>query len=303
MYAITRFVILLWAALVSGGVFLSTAELARAVEGNILAGPIGGTDIRSATLPPPGLYGGGISLVSHASEVADSNGKPFAGLDAFDLTTKAAGPFLIYVPQVQVFGGAVGLLGVLPAGERCGQLVTAFPPRCTDGIADPYFELAWSRSFGQLRPSRDPEALPVMEGLTIRAGIGVVLPIGQYDSRLRATNGISIGNNTLDMAPSVAVTFTTRPLMFEGTEFSAKIYWNNYYTNPTTHYSSGSLINTDFAISERIGRFQAGLAGLYAFQVSGDRQFGIPVLPDGRPLELMALALLWQIVFMPRAVE
>jgi hypothetical protein len=38
---------------------------ALAVEGPTVAGPIGGNDIRSAVLPPPGLYGGVVLL--HAS--------------------------------------------------------------------------------------------------------------------------------------------------------------------------------------------------------------------------------------------
>lgn len=40
---------------------------ALAVEGPTVAGPIGGNDIRSAVLPPPGLYGGVVLL--HASTI------------------------------------------------------------------------------------------------------------------------------------------------------------------------------------------------------------------------------------------
>jgi hypothetical protein len=73
----------------------------------------------------------------------------------------------------------------------------------------------------------------------------------------------------------------------EGTEVSAKLYWNNYLINPATQYSTGSLLNLDFAITERIGRFQFGVAGFYAFQVADDKLFGVPIAPDGRRAEVL----------------
>jgi hypothetical protein len=54
-------------------------------------------------------------------------------------------------------------------------------------------------------------------------------------------------------------------------------------------YSTGDLINIDFAVSERIGRFQVGVAGFYAFQVADDTQFGIPVPPDGQRVKILNL--------------
>ena len=179
------------------------------------------------------------------------------------------------------------MIGVFPVGEICGQLVSAVPRRCTSGFGDPYIELAWSRSFGQLRQSHAPGALPIFEGLSVGLGLGVVVPIGHYDAQTQAANGVTIGNNTLDVAPSIALTYTTPPLLSEGTEFSAKLYWNNYWTNPTTQYHAGSLLDIDFAITERIGRFQIGVAGFYAFQVADDRQFGVVVGPDGRQMKYL----------------
>jgi hypothetical protein len=260
-----------------------------AAEGTTAAGPIGGTDIRSAILPPPGLYGGVIGLNSHATEIVDGRGQAVPGLDAVNLTARVAGPFFVYVPDLSVLGGSVGLIGVSPGGQECGQVVSAFPSRCTWGMGDPYFELAWSRAFAQLRPSKYPGALPVLQGLVIGVGIGVVLPVGKYEPQLRATDGVSLGNNIWDVAPTIAVTYTTRPLIAEGTELSAKLYWNNYGINPDTQYQAASLLDVDFAVSEHVGRFQVGLAGIYAFQTGEDRRFGVVVPPDGRRFEYMAL--------------
>jgi hypothetical protein len=265
------------------------ASSAWAAEGTTAAGPIGGTDIRSALLPPPGVYGGLVGLYSSVDEVKDGSGNPVAGLDAVDLNAKVAGAFLLYVPDFKPFGGTVGLLSFLTGGQECGQLVSAIPSRCISGFGDPYVEADWSRSFGQLRPSRDPGAFPIMEGLTVDLGLGAVIPIGQYDANLQATNGISIGNKTFDIAPSAAFTYTTPPLIAEGTEFSTKIYWNDYGTNPVTDYKPGSLMDVDFAISEHIGRWQVGPAGVYLREIADDRQYGVVVPPDGRRLEYLAV--------------
>ena len=268
---------------------LCGANPVHAIEGNTAAGPIGGTDIRSALLPPPGVYGGIIGLGSRVREIKDGNGDDVPGLNAIQLTALIAAPIFIYVPDAKILDGSIGVFGAFPGGKECGQLISFVPRQCISGFGDPYFEVAWSRSFGQLRPSRYPGALPIMEGLTFGVSIGAVLPIGHYDAQLQQANGVTIGNNTFDIAPSLALTYTTPPILFEGTEFSAKMYWNNYLTNAETHYKAGSLIDIDFAISEHIGRFQVGIAGFYAFQVADDRIFGVPLQPDGRKLRYMTL--------------
>ena len=267
----------------------SACAPASAVEGPSAAGPIGGTDIRSANLPPPGLYGGAVVLAAVAFDFVDGHGNTIPALSEARLTRKVLGPFLLYVPDYQLFGGSIALGAFFPVGEQCGRLFAVIPKRCQGGFGDPYVELAWSRSFATPRPSRYPNAFPILEGLTIGAGFGVVIPIGQYNASDPTSQALSNGSNIWDFAPNVAVTYTTRPIIAEGTEFSAKLYWNNYLKNPTTQYSTGSLLNLDFAVSERIGRFQVGVTGFYAVQVADDRQFGIPIAPDGRRVELLSL--------------
>jgi hypothetical protein len=262
---------------------------ALAIEGSTAAGPIGGTDIRSAFLPPPGLYGGAITLGATAYDIVDGNGHTIPALSTAHLKKQLIGPFLFYVPDVQVAGGAVGVAGIIPLGAECGHLFELSPSRCVTGHGDPYVEVAWSRSFGTLRPSKFAGALPIMEGLTVLLGVGVVFPVGKYDPFVHNNQGISLGNNTWDFAPTVAFTYTTPPILAEGTEISAKLYWNNYLTNPATQYTAGTLLNVDFAVSERIGRFQVGVAGVYATQVEDDKLFGKPVPPDGRRAEVLNL--------------
>ena len=53
-----------------------------------------------------------------------------------------------------------------------------------------------------------------------------------------------------------------------------RFFWNNYLENRDTHYQTGDLLDLEFAVSERIGRFQVGVTGFYAFQVEDDELLG-----------------------------
>src|SRR5436190_3683843 len=88
------------------------APTAFAVEGTTAAGPVGGSDVRVALLPPPGLYGGVAFFAGNAPRLVDGNGHDIPGLSPH-FTIKAAAPFALYVPNVQVLGGSIGVFGVL----------------------------------------------------------------------------------------------------------------------------------------------------------------------------------------------
>lgn len=260
-----------------------------AAEGSTVAGPVGGTDIRSAFLPAPGLYGAIITGGSSVYQLRDGSGRPRAGLNAVGIEAMVAGTAFLYVPDLKLFEGSIGFLGVSGGGSLCGQITSANPPRCKTGLGDVYVETTWSRFFGFTRPSREKGALPVREGLALGFGVGAMLPVGLYDARVQASNGVTVGSNTLDVAPSIAFTFTTPPLLADGTEFSSKIYLNNYRRNPETNYRSGTNVDVDFAISEHIGRWQVGITGYYIRQLADDTRGGISVAPDGRRSEVLSL--------------
>ena len=222
-----------------------------------------------------------------AYQLRDGAGQPRAGLNAVDINSIGLGAVLLYVPDVKLFDGSIGFLGTTGVGQVCGQIVSTSPSRCRSGIGDSYVEMFWSRFYGFTRPSPDKTALPIREGLAVGAGLGAVLPFGPYDAIIQASNGVTVGSNTLIVAPSVAFTYTTPPLIAEGTEFSSKIYLNNYSTNSDTNYKSGSNIVADFAVSERIGRWQLGVAGYYLRQFEDDQRAGVRVAPDGRRAEVL----------------
>lgn len=275
-------------ALGTFGLLICAAPL-WAAEGSTVAGPIGGTDIRSAFLPTPGLYGAVILGGASTYQLRDGAGQTRPGLDAVGINSKSAASVLLYVPDFKVFDGSIGLVGVAGFGAVCGQIRSASAAGCRSGFGDVYVEGSWSRFFGFTRPLREKGAAPIREGLAIRAGLGAVLPSGLYDAQIQASNGVTVGSNTLVVAPSVAFTFTTPPLLADGTEFSSKIYLNTYARNPDTDYVSGNNISIDFAASEHIGRWQVGVAGYYLRQFTDDTRGGVAVAPDGRRAEVLSL--------------
>jgi hypothetical protein len=276
-------------ALLIGAALFCAPVPSRAIEGSSTAGPIGGTDIRQAQLPPPGLYYGTIQVYATADHFFNGSGEPVAALNALEIERFRAGPFLWYVPDIKVLDGSIGFFADVPAGTECGRLFATTPRRCIAGIGDPYVEADWSRYFGTIRKSKYPGALPIAEGLTILVGFGTVIPAGYFNAKDATTQGLVIGNNIWDFAPTAAFTYVTKPILAEGTEFSAKLYSDNYLTNPATHYHTGALIDIDFAVSEHIGQFQIGLAGFYAFQFEDDTINGVRVPPDGRRAEVLSL--------------
>lgn len=260
---------------------------AFAVEGPSAAGPIGGTDIRSGMLPPPGWYGGAATVAAGTTKFVDGDGNTPNFLRDAHLTKQIGGVFLLYVPKVDVLGGSVGFSGVLLGINQCGHLFPGQGNRCTTDFGDPYVEADWSRSFVTPRASKYPNAFHILEGLSILLGFGVVLPLGGYDASDPLEQALSSGTNIWDFAPTAAFTYTTPPLLAEGTEFSAKVYWNNYLTNDDTDYRSGDLVNIDFAVTEHIGPIQIGITGFYAKQIEDDARNGGSIAPDGSRGELL----------------
>lgn len=58
------------------------------------------------------------------------------------------------------------------------------------------------------------------------------------------------------------------------TEVSSRIFYNIHDRNDTTGYQAGDMLVVDWALTERVGRFQFGPAGTYATQMRDDRQNG-----------------------------
>ena len=270
--------------------FISAASApALAVEGPTAAGPIGGTDIQSAVLPPPGLYGGVVFAGGKAFDFVDGNSETIPALRTAQVVSELAGPFIYAVSDAKILGGSIGLGFTVPISNQCGHLFIGELENCTIGVGDPYAEVDWSHSFGKLRPSKFPGAYPVLQGLTMLVGFGIVFPGVTYDASDPLQQTLSPSSNIWDFAPTVAFTYTTEAILADGTEISVRFFWNNYLENRITHYQTSDVLDLEFAVSEHIGRFQVGVTGFYAFQVEDDELFGVPIPPDGRRLKISSL--------------
>jgi hypothetical protein len=197
------------ALLVVAGCLSACAGPAFAVEGPTVAGPIGGTDMRSAILPPPGLYGGTFGLGAEAYDFVDANGDTIPALRTANLHKEILGPFLYYVPKFTVFGGSVGFGGMVPFGNQCGHLFVGEDNDCNFDFGDPYVEVDWSRYFGTPRPSKHAGAAPIPQGLFVLVGFGMVIPAGPFDASTPLQQAISVATNVWDFAPTLALTYTT----------------------------------------------------------------------------------------------
>lgn len=259
---------------------------ARAVEGTNATGPIGGTDVRAALLPPPGLYGGVIGLVFPLGDLPT----PSTTLPGSGLGGAGAAAFLL-VYDAKFLGGS--LASSLFAGDEsiCFGIRGAGPKSCSSGAMDIYSDLLlWNFFIPDKNPAnKQGGVIPIPYGLAIQFGFGVNFPTGAYDSR----SFINIGSNIFDLSPNISATYTVSsifgPSLGQATEFSARASFNYYTTNPATHYLSSPVAALDFAITQRWDNWQFGLAGTTWGQFADDKINGVMAPPDGR--RAMALGL------------
>src|SRR5258705_8433303 len=74
----------------------------HAAEGPSLAGPIGGTDIRSAVLPPPGIYGGGVALHGEGLDFVNRQRQPIPVLNEFNIKRTIVAAVNGNVPNIKL---------------------------------------------------------------------------------------------------------------------------------------------------------------------------------------------------------
>lgn len=264
---------------------LALSMVANAAEAIKPAGPIGGTDIRQAFIPPPGLYGVGVGVGLNLPTYWTSDDSLGASGGS-----RVVGAGLMYVYDTQIFGGSLAST-VFGSYERTCFGPTPFPESCSTGIGDVYSDvLMWSRFFpSEHFASQSKGGIPIPYGLQVLAGLGVTFPTGNYDSQRMINNGV----NVFDFAPNVALTYTT-PSIFgdqpgQATEFSARFFLNNYTKNGATDYQTGQIASLDFAVTQRVNQWQFGLAGTGFVQFEDDEIAGIRHPNDGNRAKSLSL--------------
>ncbi|MDB5820549.1 MAG: hypothetical protein JWQ11_4189 [Rhizobacter sp.] len=267
------------AAFVAGALACGTAW---ASEGAMYGGPVGGSDIGSAYLPPvSGFYmatlvGGGI-----ANKDYQSNGQLNPYVKTHDRAGGAA-LALLYVYPVQIAGGTIA--SAVEDAYWTGRFEFNGKAERYSGMGDIYADvIEWSKYLGPIGESKESDrpTLPLPYGLAVKVAYSMILSTGKYD----ATKFHSSGFNVNFFIPNVAATYLTGPnALGDGLELSARVFLDFASFNHTTHYSSGPVGDIDVAATERRGKWQVGLAGFYARQWRDDVVGGQTATSNGNRL-------------------
>lgn len=263
--------LLLGAALLYGGP-------AMAAEGSVYGGPVGGTDIRNAYIPPfPGIYFGFANVPGYSTSLYGNNGSPNPNVHRFNFVFDAQAFAVSYVYPFKLFGGSIQTSVQESYYPYARFSINNRTQRIT-GWGDLYSDLLkWSYYLGEAAPPR-PGARPMPYGLTVEAAYSMIFPTGTYNTHQFVTSG----HNDYFIIPNFAATYLFGPnVLGDGVELDGHLFYDHALQNPTTKYSSGDIIDLDFAISERSGRLQYGFAGYYAAQIGKDKRNGITVTPEG----------------------
>jgi hypothetical protein len=262
---------------------LACAGPALAAEGATFGGPIGFADVRSAYLPSaPGFYLTLAEVPTWSTSLNGSNGKPNPAFYQNNLEININAAILTYVYPWKPFGGTLATT-VQETNFDYVHWIRNGVTQNDPGWGDPYVDiLRWSKHFGDTTaPDASLPKLPY--GLTVQLNASAIFPIGTYNP----DKFLQVGHNDYFFVPNFALSYLTKPnFLGDGLEFSARFFYNHATTNPVTNYAQGDIVDVDAAISERVGRWQYGVAGNFATQINSDAQNGRYVGPDGRYLTL-----------------
>ena len=177
-----------------------------------------------------------------------------------------------YVWDVKIFGGSV--LSSFCSGytDETWWIADSSNKDHFSGVSDIYADLFyWGRFFPSESFLSQPKGQMVPFGLAVAGGLGITFPTGTY-SEHHANN---IGSNQYTYSPSLSLTYTAPSLLGktlgEGTQFSARFFYNMYGKQKDRNYRNGDLLNIDYAITQLKGKWQFGLTGTYYVQTTDDK--------------------------------
>ena len=252
---------------------------AHAVEGAVYGGPIGGTDLRNAYIPPrTGLYVGIADVPGVIGQYNGNNGGQSTTIRSVNFVSNTTAIGLEYVYPFQLFSGYLATtaqIGYLDYSRFAAD--NAIDQR-SSGWGDLYSDiLKWSRYLGT-PAAPGPGRRPLPYGLTVMAAYSMTFPTGSYQPE----NAVTPGHNDYFISPNVAATYLTKPnFLGDGVELDAHLFYDHALENPYDHYRDGDIMNLDFAVGERAGRWTYGVAGFAAAELGHDLINQQPVAPRG----------------------
>jgi len=242
-----------------------------ATEGIAPAGPIGGTDLNQALLPPvPGLYYGVVGAPLKLGDYRLDGGGKAKGDGHLGIGAVAG----LIVYDHQLFGGQLASSIGVGYQRVCYQL-GGTGKNCSEGVMDTYTDLLmWSKFMPSENFSKQPQGGRVIPyGTAVLLSMGATWPTGKYDKH----KPINVGSNFYTFSPSVALTHTS-PSIFgaagHATQVSARLFYNHYTENQDSDYDSADTVSVDFSASEMFGNWTLGIAGTGWSQIADDKVHG-----------------------------
>jgi hypothetical protein len=276
-----RYTLAATALMIGSGFALSTRQ-AFAVEGGVYGAPLGGTDIRQAYLPPvPGLYGGVAGVTSNSPDYRDQNGNVGSANPAF-LHAQILGLGFLYEYNWKPAGFSLASSFQFNYifEHQALTVGNTFLHGNARGLQDSFSDLLFASKYLGLYGATPGDNPKLKYGLTAAIALSAEIPIGNYN----VSNFVNPGKNTFITIPNIALTYLTKPAFVhfgDGTEISTRFFFDTNRRNSISGYQGGNLIDLDYAITERVGHFQGGVAGDYAQQLNGDHNTSYGLVAPG----------------------
>jgi hypothetical protein len=107
----------------------------------------------------------------------------------------------------------------------------------------------------------------VPDHLWVETGLSAYVPVGQYSDK----SELVMGNNFWTVEPDFGITYLN-----DGWNISGDIIYDFNTVNPTTNYTSGQTITTEFTVGKTIGKWSFGGGGYFWAQTTNDHNGGVP---------------------------
>ncbi len=238
-------------------VSISLVESARATQGGGGAYPNGAEDFMSGALPPPGTYLLNYMEYYTSDRLNNNNGN--SSMPGFKLNVFADVIRTVHVTEKQFLGGSWAMHLFIPIVYMDVTLPGLGSDNRTglgDIIIDPFI-LGWHG-----------------KNWHITTGVDFFLPTGAYDKKRLANPG----RNYWTFEPVFAATWLTD----SGFDVSVKLMYDFNTKNTDMDYLSGQEFHADYAIGQRLGDFNLGVAGYFYQQTTNDEENGKKVsINDG----------------------
>jgi len=181
----------------------------------------------------------------------------FSGIPPVKISIAVDVPIVLWVPGVQ-FLGATYAAGIVQPFDYVSTYGPGRPPTRNANLGTRGGTYATVLIPGQLSWS-------LSRDLFVKTGFDLFLPDGDYEKPNQIAFPNSIGFWTLE--PTLGITYVP-----SAWNFSTNLYYDYNFQNPTSHYTSGTMIGADYTAMRAFGKWGVGLGAYSQTQLDYDVQ-------------------------------